>query len=85
LMLTIVFIKQTNYQFLAGVWLMLYGCGLWAVSFFAPTFMKWLGVAFMILGAIAWATGETPGRWLGLGFGCLHLVFATIVRMRYRR
>lgn len=84
-LLTIVFIKQLNYQFLAGLWLLLYGCGLWAVSFFAPTFLRWLGVAFMLLGTVAWSTGETPGRWLGLGFGCLHLVFAAIVRMRYRR
>jgi len=85
MLLTIVFIKQMKFEYLAGLWLMLYGCGLWAVSFFAPTFLRWLGVAFMVLGTLAWATGETPGRWLGIGFGCLHLVFAVIVRMRYRR
>ena len=85
LLLSIVFVKQLKYENLAGVWLVLYGCGLWAVSFFAPTFLRWLGVAFMILGTVAWATGETPGRWLGLGFGGLHLAFSAIVRARYRR
>ena len=25
----------------------------------------------MLLGVTAWTTGETPGRWLGLGFGRL--------------
>lgn len=82
---TLIFSKQSHFELLAGFWLLLYGCGLWAVSFFAPTFLRWLGVAFMLLGVVAWGVDEYPGLWLGIGFGGLHLIFGLIVLMRYQK
>ena len=82
---SLVFCIASDFQLLAGLWLLLYGCGLWAVSFFAPTFLRWMGLAFMLLGMIAWVTKENPGLWLGLGFGGLHLLFALVVLMRYQK
>jgi len=80
------------FEWLAGLWLMLYGCGLWSVSFFAPRFLRWLGCAFMLLGVLAWgAKGlptnvvTAPGLWLGLGFGGLHVIFGFVVLARYRK
>jgi hypothetical protein len=82
---SLVLFKAGNFEFLAGLWLLLYGCGLWSVSFFAPIFLRWLGAAFICLGCAAWYTRESPGLWLGLGFGCLHFVFGIIVLARYQK
>ena len=82
---SLVFCVASDFHLLAGLWLLLYGCGLWAVSFFAPMFLRWMSLAFMFLGMIAWAVKENPGLWLGLGFGGLHLFFALVVLTRYRK
>lgn len=82
---TLILCKASEFHLLAGLWLLLYGCGLWSVSFFAPTFLRMLGVAFMVLGMIAWAVKENPGLWLGLGFGVLHVIFGFIVLARYQK
>lgn len=74
-----------HYEFLPGLWLMLYGCGFYGVSFFAPLFLRVLGLVFMVFGLTAWLTGpELSALWLGLGFGGLHLVFGAVVLARYR-
>lgn len=73
-----------GYQHLPGLWLTLYGCGLYGLSFFAPLFIRLLGLVFMCFGLAAWIGWGTPALWLGLGFGGLHLVFGAIVLARYR-
>ena len=73
-----------NYEMLPGLWLLLYGCGLYGVSFFAPLFLRLLGFVFMGFGLAALMGWGAAALWLGLGFGGLHLVFGTIVLMRYR-
>lgn len=77
---SIVLVKTGRFDLLPGLWLTLYGCGLYAVSFFAPHFLRVMGLAFMALGWAAWLTpfGQAA-LWLGLGFGGLHLVFGMIV------
>lgn len=80
-----VFIQSGRYELLAGLWLLLYGCGLWAVSFFAPLFLRLLGVSFMILGLCAWLQPLQAALWLGAGFGGLHFVFGAMVLARYRK
>lgn len=77
---SIVLVKTGRFDLLPGLWLMLYGCGLYAVSFFAPHFLRVMGLAFMALGWAAWLTPSGHAAlWLGLGFGGLHLVFGAIV------
>lgn len=76
---------SSGFEFLPGLWLILYGCGLWAVSFFAPTFLRWLGVAFMILGTAAFFHKAESGFFLGLGFGVLHMIFGIVVLTRYQK
>jgi hypothetical protein len=79
-----VLIWGEHWDWLPGVWLLLYGCGLWAVSFFAPLFLRALGVTFMLLSCAAWARTDLAGLWLGLGFGGLHFIFGGIVIARYQ-
>lgn len=74
-----------RFELLPGLWLLLYGCGLWGVSFFAPLFLRVLGVAFVLLGLCAWSKMECPALWLGLGFGGLHCVFGAVVLARYHK
>ena len=74
-----------RFDLLPGLWLLLYGVGLWAVSFFAPLFLRWLGVCFMVLGLCAWLKMDAAALWLGLGFGGLHCVFSAVVLARYQK
>jgi hypothetical protein len=80
-----VLIEAERFALLPGVWLLFYGCGLWSVSFFAPLFMRVLGVAFIAVGLLAWWKPEHAALWLGLGFGVLHWLFGLIVVARYRK
>ena len=82
---SIMFILTGRWELLPGLWLLLYGCGLWSVSFFAPLFLRILGVLFMTLGLCAWGRPDLAALCLGLGFGGLHFVFGTVVLARYRR
>jgi hypothetical protein len=82
---SVVLIESSRFDMLPGLWLLLYGCGLWAVSFFAPLFLRVLGVAFMIMGLCAWHSVDQPALWLGLGFGGLHLAFGGVVLARYQK
>ena len=82
---SVVFVQAGRFELLAGLWLLLYGCGLWAVSFFAPLFLRLLGIVFMLLGLCAWLKPESAALWLGLGFGGLHFIFGAVVLARYRK
>jgi hypothetical protein len=73
-----------HYELLPGLWLTLYGCGLYGLSFFAPLFLRLLGFVFIGFGLAAWMGWGAAALWLGLGFGGLHLVFGVIVLTRYR-
>ena len=79
-----IFIATGQWTLLPGLWLLLYGCGLWSVSFFAPMFLRILGAAFILLGLCAWYFTNSAALLLGLGFGGLHLVFGFVVLARYR-
>jgi hypothetical protein len=80
-----VFIQTGHFDQLPGLWLLMYGCGLWAVSFFAPLFLRVLGIGFIVLGLMAWLSPQSAALWLGLGFGVLHFIFGGVVMMRYRQ
>jgi hypothetical protein len=85
LLATVALVRLGHYGLLPGLWLCLYGCGLYVISFFAPMFLRALGLAFMALGMIAWlAPVELSALWLGIGFGGMHLLFAGIVLTRFR-
>jgi hypothetical protein len=80
-----VLISTQRWELLPGLWLLMYGCGLWGVSFFAPTFLRALGAAFIALGLLAWLQPHFSALCLGAGFGGLHMVFGGVVMARYRK
>jgi len=82
---SVVLANLGRFELLPGLWLLLYGCGWWAVSFFAPLFLRVLGVCFMVLGVCAWLKLDSAALWLGLGFGGLHCVFGAVVLARYHK
>jgi vacuolar-type H+-ATPase subunit I/STV1 len=67
---------------LPGIWMLLYGCGALAMSFFAPLSILVLGVAFVVAGMIALLF--FPGRevlTMALGFGGIHLAYGLAVSL----
>lgn len=59
---------------LPGAWLALYGAGVTAGGTFSVRAIRWMGIAFLALGAVALARPELGLPLLALGFGGLHLV-----------
>lgn len=65
---------------LPGLWLVLYGCGAAATSFFAPRSIAWLGAACFVTGAVSLLVPATwPLTTMAVGFGATHLVFGACV------
>lgn len=59
---------------LPGTWLALYGAGVTAGGTFSIRAIRWMGIAFLALGAIALVRPEFGLLLLGLGFGGLHVL-----------
>lgn len=71
---------------LPGTWMLLYGCGALAMSFFTPLSIRVLGLAFMAAGALALL--GFPGHEvlaMGLSFGAIHLSWACAVALQRQR
>ena len=65
---------------LPGLWLLLYGCGAAATSFFAPRSIAWLGAACFTIGAVSLLWPEArPVTTMAVGFGATHLAFGACV------
>ncbi len=60
-------------QLLPGTWLALYGAGVAAGGTFSVRAIRWMGVGFLALGAVALAQPEFGLVMLGCGFGGLHI------------
>ena len=69
------FALETNEtsQLLPGMWLALYGAGVAAGGTFSVRAIRWMGVVFRVLGAIALARPDLGLVMLGVGFGGLHI------------
>ena len=84
-LLTAALAQEGLYPLLPGLWLLLYGAGVVSGGSFSVRVIPVMGVAFMILGALALLTpldGYAPG-YLAAGFGGLHIVFGLLIAMRY--
>jgi len=60
-------------QLLPGTWLALYGACVAAAGTFSVRAIRWMGVVFLALGAIALVRPEAGLLMLGIGFGGLHI------------
>jgi len=58
---------------LPGMWLALYGAGVAAGGTFSVRAIRWMGVVFLALGAVALTEPDFGLFMLGIGFGGLHI------------
>jgi len=82
--LTAVLFRAGHPEFLPGVWMLLYGAavvsGGWASVWVVPV----MGACFMAAGSAAlWWTGIPNDAFLAAGFGGLHIIFGTVIAVKY--
>jgi hypothetical protein len=76
LVLTVVLARVGQERILPGVWMLLWGVGALAISFFTPWVMSALGVTFMAAGMVALLTTPTSDvLTMGITFGLIHLIY----------
>jgi hypothetical protein len=86
LALTVFFFAQGWHTWLPGVWMLCYAQGALATSAYAPTPIRWLGVAVLLLGCVTLALGPAWSVWaMGVVFGLGHLVLGGVLVVRERR
>lgn len=80
-LLTFALASQEVGTLLPGTWLLLYGAGVIAGGTFSVRAIRWMGLAQLLLGALALLSPEQGILFLALGFGGLHIGFGlSIVR-----
>jgi len=86
LALTGYFVDQGKHLWLPGVWMMCYGQGALATSAYAPRSIRWLGVAFLPLGALTlWLGPNWAVPMMGLVFGLGHIGLGIFLLIQERR
>jgi hypothetical protein len=82
--LTVVLYRESGIRFLPAVWLLLYGAGVASGGAFSVRIVPLMGIAFMLVGAVA-AAGRA--NWadplLALGFGGLHILFGILIARKH--
>ena len=82
--LTLVLERAHAVSLLPGMWLLLYGAAVVTGGAFAVRIVPWMGVLFMLLGAVALAS---PAAWgtafLAAGFGGLQIAFGLAIARRH--
>jgi hypothetical protein len=82
--LTAAFAAMGQTPRLPGCWLLLYGTAAATGGAFSVRVVPLMGIGFMALGAIAFATPVAWGPWLmAAGFGGLHIIFGLVIARRY--
>lgn len=80
LVLTVVLERAGQRALLPGIWMLLWGCGTLALSFFTPRVISLLGATFMGAGSVTLLL--PPGSdavAMGLTFGAIHLVYGVVL------
>ena len=75
-----------NVRYIAPIWMMCYGTGIYAAGLFSIRLPRLLGLAFILIGAAGIIVFEQHGLLLvALSFGALHIIFGIIVLNRAKR
>jgi hypothetical protein len=83
-LLTAVLFRAGLVSFLPGVWLLLYGAGIVSGGGASVKVVPLMGGCFMAAGAAALLAPAAPGDiFLAAGFGGLHLIFGTVIAVKY--
>jgi hypothetical protein len=84
--LTVFFFLRGEHLWLPGVWMLCYGQGSLATSAYAPSGIRWLGIAMLGLGALTLALGT---NWavvmMAVAFGAGHLALGFALLSEERR
>ena len=82
--LTLVFPRRPTAWFLPGIWLLLYGTAVVSGGGASVRVVPLMGMCFMVIGTVALADAGLPGDvLLAAGFGGLHIVFGTVIAVKY--
>jgi len=81
--LTLVFFRAGVSGFLPGVWLLLYGTGVVSGGWASVRVVPLMGACFMLTGTMALLVPGYNDELLSAGFGGLHLVFGTVIAVKY--
>ena len=80
IVLTLKLMYDAQIQYVAPVWMMCYGTGVYAAGLFSVRLPRLLGLAFMAAGAAGLLFFESYGLLLtALSFGLLHILFGILV------
>jgi hypothetical protein len=82
-LLTAVFFRAGLSAFLPGVWLLLYGTGVVSGGWASVRVVPLMGACFMAAGAVALLVPAWNPVLLAAGFGGLHVIFGTIIAVKY--
>jgi hypothetical protein len=82
--LTIVLYRAALFDWLPGVWLLLFGTAVMTGGAFSVRAVPIMGMCFMVLGVIAFAVPASLGNlMLAAGFGVVHVAFGLIIAVKY--
>lgn len=81
--LTAVFYRAGVTAFLPGVWLLLYGAAVLAGGSASVRVVPIMGACFMFVGTVALLLPGWNDVLMPVGFGGLHLIFGTVIAVKY--
>jgi hypothetical protein len=81
--LTVVFYRAGISGFLPGIWLLLYGAAVVSGGWSSVRVVPFMGACFMLAGTAALLLPGWNDVLLPAGFGGLHLVFGTVIAVKY--
>jgi hypothetical protein len=81
--LTVVLFRAGTGGLLPGVWLLLYGAAILSGGYSSVRVVPLMGVCFMLFGSAALCLNGWNSVFLAAGFGGLHIVFGTVIAVKY--
>jgi hypothetical protein len=81
--LTLALARDGATHLLPGMWLALYGAGVTAGAEFSIRAIRWMGISFLLLGAVGLLRPDWGLPLLAAGFGGLHLVIGINIVVRH--
>jgi hypothetical protein len=79
---TVRFITDNQLAYLAPLWMMLYGIGVYSAGLFSVQLPRLLGLAFVITGLVGLVLTNLGLLLVGIAFGGYHIAFGAIVLFR---
>jgi hypothetical protein len=84
--LSVLFFARGEHLWLPGVWMLCYGQGALATSAYAPSPIRWLGLAVLVLGCLTlWLGPAWAVLLMGLVFGLGHIGLGAALLVAERR